>query len=105
MSNPSGLKPVGHRVLVRPIVTERKTESGILLHETFAEREDMAQIEAEVIEVGLSAWADQTVSGVWAKPGDRVVIAKYSGLIHKGKDGLTYRIISDLDVVGVLTNE
>ena len=105
MSNTSGIRPVGHRVLVLPEKTERKTESGIILHDSYADREDMAQIEAIVVEVGLSAWADQAVSGAWAKVGDRVMLAKYSGLLKEGKDKQMYRLVSDLDIVGVLTNE
>lgn len=100
-----GLIPCGHRVLVCPIETEEVTASGIVILESVKEREDMKQIEAIVVSVGPSAWADQAKSGQWAKPNDRVIIAKYSGLTHKGRDGKMYRIISDLDVVGVLKND
>lgn len=100
--NTSGLTPCGHRVIVLPVKKERTTESGILIPDPVADREDMAQIEALVVAVGPSAWADQSVAGQWAKPGDRVVIAKFSGLQHKGPDGKAYRVISDLDVVAVV---
>lgn len=105
--NNSGIHPVGYRVLVLPDVTERKTESGIILHDTYANREDMAQIEATVIEIGESCWAETIAKGFkpWCKVGDKIMIAKYSGLLKEGRDKKMYRIINDLDVVGALSNE
>lgn len=99
-----GITPCGHRVLVCPVLVERKTAGGIILHDTAAEREDMAQIEAVVVAVGANAWKDQP-SGEWAKPGDKVLIAKYSGLTRKGVDERMYRVISDLDVVALCEQE
>jgi len=99
LKNTSGIEPSGHRIVVLPIEKERKTESGIVLTDAYADREDMAQIEAWVVAVGPSAWADQKVSGRWAQPGDKVLIAKFSGLYHTGPDGKKYRVINDLDVV------
>ena len=103
-SNESGLRPAGHRVVVLPLETERKTESGIVLTDTFADREDMAQIVARVIAVGPSAWADQAKSGQWAQVGDKVLIAKFAGLYWK-QGGKSYRVINDLDVVAVIEGE
>lgn len=103
--NTSGLVPAGHRICVLPIEKERKTESGIVLTDAYADREDMAQIEAIVVAVGPSAWGDQKISGQWARPGDRVLIAKFSGLYWSGPDGRKYRVINDLDVVAVINNE
>ena len=95
-----GVSPCGHRVLVFPVPTERKTASGIIIHDTSADREDMAQIDAIIVSIGSNAWKDQKC-GDWAKVGDRVLIAKYAGLVRKGNDGKMYRIINDLDVVAV----
>lgn len=99
-----GVKPCGHRVLVYPVPVERKTASGIILHDTAAGREDMAQIEAFVVAVGPNAWHDQEC-GDWAAAGDLVLIAKYAGLLRKGTDGKQYRVINDLDVVAVCTGD
>lgn len=97
----AGIKPAGARVVVYPIPIERKTASGIILHDTSADREDMAQVEAIVIAIGPLCWADQPIKQPWCAIGDKIVIGKYRGLVRKGPDGKTYRIISDLDVVGV----
>lgn len=97
-----GFSPCGHRIVVFPIPTERKTESGIILGDASASREDMKQIEAVVIEVGSTAYSDQPQQRPWCKAGDRVLLAAYAGLYREGSDKKAYRIISDLDVVAVL---
>lgn len=94
-----GVKPVGYRVLVWPIPTERTTKGGIVIPDILANREDMAQVEAEVLAIGPDCWKDK--SGPWCKVGDRVVIGKYSGLLLEGMDGRDYRIVNDIDIVGV----
>jgi len=98
VKNP-GVKPVGFRVLVWPLPTERITKGGIVIPELKAQREDMAQTNAEVLAIGPDAWKDK--KGPWCAVGDLVKIAKYSGLEFAGEDGQTYRMINDLDIVGV----
>jgi co-chaperonin GroES (HSP10) len=101
LKNESGIHPLGHRVLVLPEFVEEKTESGIIIHHgNQLMREEMAQIKAIVVEVGTTAYNDQ--DSKWCKAGDRVVIGKYSGLLYKGKDEKSYRIINDLDVVAMI---
>lgn len=100
-----GFTPVGAKILVYPIPVERTTASGIILHDVSADREDMAQVEAFVISIGHLAWKDQSDPQPWCKVGDRVVIGKYRGLVRTGSDKKQYRVISDLDVVGVVDHE
>jgi len=102
--NEAGLVPLGHRVIVRMDEVERTTESGIVLPEEVADREEMSGTRATIIAVGASAWADQHVSGPWAKPGDHVMIAKWAGQLWK-RNGIKYRVISDLDVIAVIGGE
>lgn len=99
MTNASGIRPVGHRVLVLPEDVEEVTAGGIVLARELVQKEAMAQVAGVVVEVGVDCWADQPSK--WVGPGDRVIFAKYSGLYHKGADGKTYRVINDLDVVAV----
>lgn len=101
MQNNSGIYPKGHRVLVKPFEITTTTESGIILYSlSEQDREDMAQTEGVIVAIGNTAWAD--VKDAFAEVGDRVVFAKYSGLLRTGKDGVKYRIINDLDVVATL---
>ncbi len=99
MENKSGFTPLEHRLLVLPVKVETKTASGIVLATETTGREEMAQIKGVLVAVGEGCWKD-TPTGDWAKPGDRIVFGKYSGLPWDGIDGEKYRILNDLDVVG-----
>lgn len=97
--NTSGIHPKGYRVLIRPLEIETKTASGIILSTVSqSEREEMSNTTGFVVEVGDEA-------NTWVKPGDRVVFAKYSGLLYLGKDDVKYRIINDTDVVASLDGD
>lgn len=96
MTNESGIEPLGHRVLLKPILTERVTEGGIVIPEVSAEKEDKAQIRAVVVAYGPTAWKAEGLGGVpWARTGEKVVIGKYAGVFLKGKDGVNYRVVND----------
>lgn len=96
MSNESGIKPLGHRVLVRAISTERLTTGGIVIPEPVAERNDKAQIKAIVVDYGPTAWMAEGLGGKpWADVGDTVIIGKFAGVLLKGKDGVQYRVVND----------
>ena len=103
MDNNSGIHPEGHRVLIKPLEVETKTASGIILSTIGQnEREQMSNTTGEVIEVGQDCWPN---TKPWCKVGDRVVFAKYSGLLYLGKDGLMYRIINDDNIVATLDGD
>lgn len=104
IANESGIEPCGHRIVVRVDEVERQTESGIILREDTADREEMSGTKATVVAVGPSAWADQKIGGQWAKVGDRVMIAKFAGQLWK-RANVKYRVISDLDVIAVIHAE
>ena len=99
MSNVAGINPQGWRILIKPLEIEEKTASGIIIStgETSV-REQLANTTGEVIEVGPDCNA-------WCKAGDRVVFAKYSGLMYLGKDGKQYRVINDEDIVATLDDD
>lgn len=95
--NNSGIHPQGHRVLIAPELVEEKTATGIVIPIQATEKEQLAQVMGLVIEVGPEAYAEHPAP--WCKIGDRVIFGKYSGLTFKGKDGITYRVINDREVV------
>lgn len=103
MSNTSGITPVGHRVLILPVETERKTASGIVLMDKTAMMEEMAQTQGYVIELGDTCYDDQEAP--WCKVGDLVMFGKYAGVVYEGNDKQKYRITNDKDVVAVITKE
>jgi chaperonin GroES len=99
MVNESGIHPVGDRVLIQPMELEEKTASGIVIStSTNKDREEMANTTGVVIEVGPESLP-------WAKAGDRIVFAKFAGLMYRGKDGKKYRIIADTDIVSLLDED
>ena len=101
MSNKSGIEPKGHRVLILPEqVSEFSTGGIIVATATQLDREQLGQTDGVVVAIGNTAYED--LSSPWCKVGDKVLIAKYCGMMRQGTDEVWYRIISDTDVVAVL---
>jgi len=94
--NKSGLKPLGVAVLVRPYESEIKT-TLIAIPDSVKDRLSLFQDRAVVIEVGAWAWHDEASHR--AKPGDKVIIAKFAGYLVQGTaDDETYRMVNDRDI-------
>ena len=99
-TNSSGILPVGISVLVLPDQIKQTTSSGIVVStDTEHAREEMGQTDGEVIAISPTAFFDEAPRCV---VGDRVIMAKYAGMVRKGLDGLSYRLIRDHDVVAIL---
>jgi co-chaperonin GroES (HSP10) len=107
VNNKSGLIPVGVSLLILPDQVKTESESGIrIMTDANAEREQLRQTDGEVIAIGARAFYDELDSEGNVVPrckvGDRVVMAAYAGMVRKGIDGLSYRLIKDDDVVGLI---
>ena len=101
MSNESGINPVGWRVLVKPQEVKQMSKGGIILStDTNKEREQMGNTTGLVVAMGDQCYADEPAP--WCKVGDKIIFAKYAGLLYLGKDGNQYRMINDKDVTGTL---
>ena len=101
MSNESGINPCGWRVLVKPKEVLEKSAGGIILAtETTKEREQLSNTTGIVIAMGDQCYGDEP--SPWCSVGDKIIFAKYAGLLYKGKDGQQYRMINDKDVTGTL---
>lgn len=101
--NHSGIQPIDLRVLVLPDPVEVKTAGGIILPDQHKDREKYAMQHGTLIAVGENAWEEASSrSAEFAKPrpGDRVLISKYGGVVLTGKDGKEYRMMNDDDVIG-----
>jgi chaperonin GroES len=104
MTNKSGLKPLGRAVLVRPDLVEEKTAGGIYIPRESVEKGQLAEQRATVVEVGQYAWRDEPSPR--AKPGDRILFAKWAGYQAKGPaDGELYRVVNDADIFMQITEE
>ncbi len=107
MTNESGIVPLDVRVLVLPDPAVSQTKGGIFLPDQHVEREKYATVKATLIAVGVNAWEEAAArSQAFSAPlpGSRVLIAKYGGIMLTGDDGQDYRIMNDVDVVGVLSD-
>lgn len=102
VTNTSGVAPLGRAVLVEYYEPERR-DSLIYIPEAVRKAEVLLEQRAQVIAVGPEAWQEALPR---AKPGDRVLIAKFSGYALKGpQDGRLYRIINDQDIFAAITSE
>ena len=101
MSNESGINPCGWRVLIKPQEINEVSKGGIILTtEITKEREQMGNTTGIVIAMGTQCYADEPEP--WCQLGDKVIFAKYAGLVYLGKDGNQYRMINDKDITGTL---
>lgn len=99
--NTSGLIPVEYKCVVQIDEIKRVTAGGIHLPGEKIERDEMAQVKGTLLAVGGNAFSDW--NGKIPAPGDKVMIAKYAGLVVNGFGEIKYRIISDKDIAAVLS--
>ena len=93
-----GLRPLGDRVVVRPLARDEVTKSGIVLPDTAKEKPQEGLVEA----VGTGRILDNgTKIPMELKVGDKILYAKYAGNEFK-VDEQEYLIISEKDVLAVV---
>ncbi|MCM8748888.1 co-chaperone GroES [Thermomicrobiaceae bacterium CFH 74404] len=93
------IRPLGDRVVVKPIQREEVTKSGIVLPDTAKEKPQRG----EVIAVGPGRLNDDGERmPMEVKVGDEVLFAKYAGTELK-IDEEEYLILSEKDILAVLT--
>jgi chaperonin GroES len=94
------LRPLGDRVIVKPVAREEKTKGGIYLPDTASKEKPM---EGTVIAVGPGRIMDDGKRlPVDVKVGDRIVFAKYAGTEFKTQNDEEYLIISEKDIMAVI---
>ncbi len=88
-------KPLGDRVVIKPIEREEVTSSGLVLPDTAKEKPQ----EGEVVAVGAGRVADDGKRiEMEVKAGDTVVYSKYAGTEYK-EDGVDYLILRESDIL------
>ncbi len=93
----SKLRPLGDRVVVKPVEAELKTKSGIVLPESAQEKSN----QATVVAVGTGSYQDGKLIAPDVKVGDVVVYSEYAGQKVK-VDGHEHQIIRLDDILVVL---
>ena len=92
------LKPLGDRVVVKPLTEEEATKSGLYIPDTAKEK----PIKGEVIAVGNGKILDNgTRIPMDLKPGQTIIFAKYGGTEIK-LDNTKYMILSERDVLAII---
>lgn len=93
------IRPLGDRILVKPLEAEEKTKGGILLPDTAKEKPQ----EGKVVAVGKGKLTEKgTVQPLELKVGNRVLYGKYSGTEISTKEGDQLLIMREEDVFAVL---
>ena len=88
-------KPLGDRVVIKPIEREEVTSSGLVLPDTAREKPQ----EGEVVAVGAGRVADDGKRiEMEVTAGDTVVYSKYAGTEYK-EDGVDYLILRESDIL------
>ena len=114
------IRPVGHKILIKPLEWEAKTDWGFQI--TSTEDSDSAKIEkagrmvGTIAAVGPQAWVAHAVGLVdhaplfkdevlddWAAIGDTVMYSRYAGKeIYDPETGEEYYLLNDEDVLAVM---
>jgi len=85
------LKPLGDRIIVKPVTEEEVTKSGIVLPDTV---EKEKKEEGEVVAVGDG----EKITKLGLKQGDKVIFGKYSGE-EVNIDEVEHKVLKDEDIL------
>lgn len=98
--NVKELKPLGDRVLIKPILEEEKSKGGILLPDTVSKEKPQV---GEILAIGPGATSKEgKIIPMTVKKGNKVVYAKYSGTDIKGDNDEDYLILSEKDILAIV---
>ncbi len=91
------IKPLGDRLVVKPMAQEEKTASGLYLPDTAQEK----PMRAEVLAVGPGKVLENgTIQKMEVKVGDKILFGKYAGTEIK-LDGEDVVIMQEREVLGI----
>ena len=93
------LVPLFDKVVLKPLVAEETSKSGIVLP---GQAKEMPQ-QAEVIAVGPGGLVDGKEVTMQVKVGDKVIFSKYSGTeIETGEEDEKFVIVKQNDILAVI---
>jgi chaperonin GroES len=95
----ASIKPLGDRVLVQADAAEEKTSSGLYIPDTAKEQPQ----QGTVIAVGAGKVENGKRIDMTVKKGDKVLYGKFNKGTEVNIDGETYLIISESELVGILS--
>ena len=92
------LVPLGDRVVLKALVAEETTKSGIVLPGQNKEKPQ----QAEVIAVGTGGMVNGNEVKMEVSVGDKVIYSKYSGTEVKVDEDEEYIIVSQSDILAII---
>jgi chaperonin GroES len=93
------VRPLNDRVLVKRIEPEQKAKGGIIIPDTAKEK----PMEGKVVAVGAGRLDDNGKRiALEVKPGDRVLIGKYTGNEIKIED-IEHVIVREEEILGIVS--
>ena len=92
------LVPLGDRVVIKALVAEETTKSGIVLPGQAKEKPQ----QAEVIAVGPGGVVDGKEVVMQVKPGDKVIYSKYSRTEVKLDEDENLIIVKQSDILAII---
>ena len=93
------IKPLGDRIVVKPLEAENKTKGGIVLPDSAKEKPQ----EAKVVAIGKGKVLENgTVQAPEVKVGDKVLYGKYSGNEITTKEGEELLILREEDILAII---
>lgn len=91
------LVPLGDRVVIKALVAEETTKSGIVLPGQAKEKPQ----QAEVVAVGPGGMVDGKEVKMQVKVGDKIIYSKYAGTEVKLEDE-EYIIVKQSDILAII---
>ena len=93
------IKPLGDRIVVKPLEAEAKSKGGIVIPDTAKEKPQ----EGKVVAVGKGKVLENgSVQAPEVKVGDKVLYGKYSGNEITTKDGEELLIMREEDILAII---
>jgi len=93
------IKPLGDRIVVKPLEAEKKSKGGIVLPDTAKEKPQ----EAKVVAIGKGKVLENgTIQAPEVKVGDKVLFGKYSGNEITTKEGEELLILREDDILAII---
>lgn len=91
------IRPLGDRVLVRPMEALEKLKSGIVLPDSAKEKPQ----QGEVVSVGEGKYISGKLVPLSVKKNDKILFSKYGGDEIK-IDGEELKILQESDILGII---
>ena len=98
-------KPTGYRIMILPFSQKQMTKGGIVLADSYLEKERLGTNVGFVVSLGPDAYKDKQKfpNGAWCKSRDWVIFGRYAGARIKIEDG-DLRLLNDDEVLAVISS-